>query len=215
MSMRGFTLLTLVAAALVVGCGDDSQQSSTNVFGTEARERVRAVPAGQEPVPSVEPRRPPPPVMPIDDQTFVEGAHARDPFRPGEHPVVCGGRPGGVLWPEVQASRYPLDALRLQAVARSSEGLYAMVVDPSGVGTIVRPGMYVGQPEILTSNGSYAGPFEVVWRVARITPARFSTRADGVLEETPAQVVFERPDPFNPSAQVTERALSVTTDGVR
>ena len=113
MSMRRFTLSTLVGAALTVGCGDDSQQSSTSVFGAEARERVRAVPAGQETAPGVELRRPPPPVMPIDDQTFVEGVHARDPFRPSEHMVVCGGLGVDDALPAASASRYPLDALRI------------------------------------------------------------------------------------------------------
>ncbi len=213
MSMRGFTLLTMVGAVVVAGCGDDSLQSSTSVFGA-AGERAHAIPAGQEPALAVEPQRPPPPVMPIDEQTFVEGAHARDPFRPFEPAVICSGRPGGVLRPEVQASRYPLDALRLQAVARGADGPYAMVLDPSGVGMVVRPGTYVAHDELLIDQRT-GDAYVVHWRVARIMPARFTTSADGVLEETPAQVVFERPDPFSPTAQVVERVLSATPDDAR
>lgn len=211
MSVRGSTLISIVLVA--AGCGEDSSRSSTSVFGAAASERGRAIPAGQEPARAVEPQRPPPPVMPIDGQTFVEGEHARDPFRPYEPVVICGGLGEDDDPPEVRLSRYPLDALRLQAVARGADGLYAMVVDPSGAGTVVQPGMYVAHYEQLNDESTGAA-WRVNWRVARIAPARFSTRA-GVLEETPAQVVFERPDPFSPTTQVTERVLSATTGDAR
>ena len=213
MSMRGFALLTMAGAIVAAGCSDDLLPSPTSASGA-AGEHRRAIPAGQEPAPVVEPQRPPPPVMPIDEQTFVEGAHARDPFRPFEPAVICSGRPGGVLRPEVKLSGYPLDALRLQAVARGADGLYAMVLDPSGVGTVVRLGTYVAHYEQLT-NQATGDAWRVYWRVARIAPARFEARANGVLEETPARLVFERPDPFNPTTQVVERVLTVTPDDAR
>lgn len=158
---------------------------------------------------------PAPPPMPITDQTFSESGMVRDPFRSFARDFVTGLTSTLPDTREVKLPRYSLDDLRLVAVVLGTDSPYAMVIDPSRTGTILRRGMYVGRQEVIHSNVEGGQDYAVHWRVARISPARLRRLADGSLEEVPAELVFERPDPLNPTAQVVERSLALmsTTGG--
>ena len=111
---------------------------------------------------------------------------------------------------DVKLGRYSLDDLTLVAIIIGTDSPYAMVKDPSGTGTILRRGMYVGRSEIIHAMNTRGSDYAVNWRVARITPARLRRMPDGQFEEVPAELVFERQNPLDPSVQVVERAISLT-----
>ena len=103
-----------------------------------------------------------------------------------------------------------LDDLRLIAVAATGNGPVAMVTTPWGLGVTLRRGMYVGRPERVGGPFDAGAPGPVVrWRVARITPSRLRREPDGRLVESPADVVFARPDP-NAPATPEERSLALS-----
>jgi hypothetical protein len=139
---------------------------------------------------------------------FLENQGRRDPFR--------------TFWSEftstiieraddrdVRLANFALDDLRLVAVVVGTDNPYAMVIDPTRAGTILRRGMYVGRQEVIHSNRADTPDYPVHWRIARITGGRLRRLPDGTFEDIPAMVVLERPDPLNPGAPVVERPLTL------
>ncbi len=150
----------------------------------------------------------PPPPMQFSDTSFVSNIRtARDPFRSYFNTfVLTGGTVDQVR--DVKLGRYSLDDLRLVAVVVGTDSPYAMVVDPSRSGTILRRGMYVGRQEFVqTPQGGY----NTHWRVARIEPGRYHQLPDGDFEEVPAAVVFERSNTLDATAQVAERTITLSS----
>jgi len=148
------------------------------------------------------------PPLTVTDNSFVESQQVRDPFRPFAQDIVL-NTSNIIDSRAVILANYSLDDLRLVAVVLGTDSPYAMVVDPTQRGTILRRGMYVGRQEIIHPTDSNRQDYPVHWRVARVNAARLRRGADGQLQDVPAEVVFERHDPINPSAQVVERALAL------
>lgn len=115
----------------------------------------------------------PPPPMQITDSTFVSDINrARDPFKSYFNTFVLNNRMAVDQVRDVKLGRYSLDDLRLVAVILGTDSPYAMVVDPTRAGTVLRRGMYVGRQEFVqTPQGGYP----THWRVARIEPGAFTT----------------------------------------
>ena len=151
----------------------------------------------------------PPPQIQINDSTFTEPA-SRDPFRSYARIFIQSPEELSGGSRDVKLGRYSLDDLTLVAIIIGTDSPYAMVKDPSGTGTILRRGMYVGRSEIIHAMNTRGSDYAVNWRVARITPARLRRMPDGQFEEVPAELVFERQNPLDPSVQVVERAISLT-----
>ncbi len=151
----------------------------------------------------------PPPPMQITDSTFVSDINrARDPFKSYFNTFVLNNRMAVDQVRDVKLGRYSLDDLRLVAVILGTDSPYAMVVDPTRAGTVLRRGMYVGRQEFVqTPQGGYP----THWRVARIEPGRFHHTANGEYEEIGASVVFERSNALDSTAQVVERAITLST----
>ncbi|MDB4931728.1 MAG: Type pilus biosis protein PilP [Myxococcaceae bacterium] len=95
--------------------------------------------------------------------------------------------------------------LRLLAVVSMDREPVAMVGDPSGFGTTLRRGMFVGRAEVIHRNDV---DYAVRWRVARITASHLRRDADGRLGDAPAEVVFERADPTGEGLP-SERTLTL------
>ncbi|MEZ4394833.1 MAG: hypothetical protein R3A48_27470 [Polyangiales bacterium] len=154
----------------------------------------------------------PPLSLPNGEQAFVESGTVRDPFRS----FVADLQPTTIVSPEsnerlVILPNNSIDDLRLVAVVLGTDSPYAMVTDPSGRGTILRRGMYVGRREIVRNSDGQ--DYSVHWRVARVLQARLRRTPDGQLDEQPAELVFERTDPSNRSSQLTERSLALGARG--
>lgn len=205
-SPRALLPVSLLALCLA-GCEDDPPP---------------APPPPPPPAPSADPAAPanrpgarrntdddPPPVMQINDSSFREGLNvARDPFKSYFSQFVV--TPGNVVdqFRDVKLMRYSLDDLRLVAVIVGTDSPYAMVVDSSRTGTVLRRGMYVGRQEFVpTPQGGY----NTHWRVARIEPGRYRHLSNGEFEEVAASVVFERSNPLDPNAQVVERTITLAS----
>jgi type IV pilus assembly protein PilP len=213
--MKPSLSLVLLLLGAMTGCGDDpppppaprpaasrpaTAAASANATGARPGNNSRT-----------QNERPPPPPAQITDQSFIEDiARARDPFHSYfSIYIVTSGR-GIDATRDVKLARYTLDDLRLVAVVIGTDSPYAMVVDPSRTGTILRRGMYVGRQEIIQSA---QGAYNINWRVARIEPARLRRMPDGQFDEIPAALVFERQNPLDSTAQVVERSLPLAAGG--
>ncbi len=196
--------MVLGTTVLALGCEDDPPAAAptTAPAAQVAPRRARNRDGGTSADASLPP-------LTVTDNSFVESQQVRDPFRSFAHDMLTLG-PGTIVDSRaVILSNYSLDDLRLVAVVLGTDSPYAMVVDPTRRGTILRRGMYVGRQEIIHPTDGNRQDYAVHWRVARVNAARLRRGADGQLQEVPAEVVFERPDPINPTAPVVERALAL------
>jgi type IV pilus assembly protein PilP len=153
-----------------------------------------------------------PPPLPLSESDFSESDRTRDPFRSFAREFVPQGPVVQVDEHAIKLREYALDALQLVAVILGTDSPYAMVTDPTGRGTIIRRGEYVGRPDTV-AGGDGLMPHQVPWRVARIVGSRVSRDADNNLTEVPGEVVFEREDRLNPNGGRAERVLSLAPGG--
>jgi type IV pilus assembly protein PilP len=133
------------------------------------------------------------------DDDFVEvDIENRDPFRSFaetfkvEAPKVVQRR---VLMPDTSVERMRLNAI-ISGVAQPR----AMLVDPAGVGHVVKRGDYVGRPEVIQAGGAEGMPVTLNWRVDRIRPD---------------EVVLAREDPTAPNKPPLTRVLPLYADDER
>ncbi|MBL8601424.1 MAG: hypothetical protein JNK72_05820 [Myxococcales bacterium] len=202
-----FGAIVLASTVALAGCGDDeappaaapAPPTATPTGGPRNRNRNRGD-AATEADASL-------PALTVTDNSFVESGQVRDPFRSYAEVFRTDGTVVNQDTRSVALSNYSLDDLRLVAVVLGTDSPYAMVVDPTRRGTILRRGVLVGRPEMIHSNTENRNDYAVHWRVARVLPSRLRRGPDGQMFEVPAELVLERPDPLNPTAQVVERSL--------
>ena len=153
-----------------------------------------------------------PPPLPLTEADFTESDRARDPFRSFAHEFIPQGPSVQIDEHAIKLREYALETLQLVAVILGTDSPYAMVIDSTGRGTIIRRGEYVGRPETV-AGGDGLMPHQVPWRVARIVGSRVSRDDENNLTEVPGEVVFEREDRLNPSGGRAERVLSLSASG--
>lgn len=144
----------------------------------------------------------------VSQSDFAESDRTRDPFRSFAQEFVPVGPEPTLNEGDIKLREYALDELRLVAVVVGTDVPYAMVVDPSGRGTLIRRGDYVGRPETVTSGPEGNLPHQVPWRVTRIVASTVRRDRDNLIER-PGEVVFEREDRLNPTAARAEHVLSL------
>ncbi len=127
----------------------------------------------------------------LEEEDFVEDdVRNRDPFRSYVHlfkveaPRVVQRR---VLMPDVT-----IDQMKVIAIVTRLPRPRAMIVDPTGVGHVVRRGDYLGRAEVVRTGGSDGIAVTLNWRVERIR--------DG-------EVVLVREDPTSPQQEPLRRVL--------
>jgi type IV pilus assembly protein PilP len=204
------TLVALSALALsVTGCEDDPPPPPPPAAPAAGAAGAAGGPGGPNRNARRNPADEPPPPMQITDTTFISDINrARDPFKSYFNTFVLNNRNIVDQVRDVKLGRYSLDDLRLVAVIIGTDSPYAMVVDPTRAGTVLRRGMYVGRQEFVqTPQGGYP----THWRVARIEPGRYHRGPSGEYEELGASVVFERSNALDSNAQVVERAITLST----
>ncbi len=134
-----------------------------------------------------------------EDNDFVEvDVVNRDPFR-GFASVFQPqtNAPEQVRVPTIM-SETTVDQMRLIAVVTGMARPRAMLLDPSGVGHVVRVGNYVGRAEIIQSSSDSSMPVTLHWRVARIRPG---------------EVVLSREDPTAPDRDPLTRVIPLYDEG--
>ncbi len=127
----------------------------------------------------------------LREEDFVEDdVRNRDPFRSYAHlfkvvaPKVVQRR---VLMPDVT-----IDQMRVVAIVTRLPRPRAMLVDPEGVGHVVRRGDYLGRAEIVRTGGADGMAVTLNWRVERIREG---------------EVVLTREDPASPDRVPLRRVL--------
>lgn len=208
----------IALSSLVAACGDDAPRASARGLagGTAApssRPGASAAPSAAASAAAgdggvADASRPP--ALVVNDNDFNESDRTRDPFRNFARDFVPVVRNQETIEETmIKLRQYGIDELRLVAVITGSANPYAMVVDSTGRGTIVRRGEYVGRPETIGGGTDGTVPHQAPWRLARIVAGRVRRDADNNLTEIPAEIVFEREDRLNPTAPRAERSLTL------
>lgn len=190
-------LLAAAVLALAAGCGDDPPPRAATSAPTLAKRAPTKAGAGAAADEEAEEEDAGPILsMELREGDFVEAeGERRDPFR--NYSKVFSSTEGAVrttsrvpvLLPEV-----PIDELRLIAIVSGVGTPRAMILDSSGVGTIVRRGDYVGRGDIVRGGPDGAAEFPINWRVSKIL-------TDGI--------VLVREDPTTPGRAPITRMIEL------
>jgi type IV pilus assembly protein PilP len=132
-----------------------------------------------------------------DDDAFVEvDVQNRDPFRS----FAKAFRTRAVAVPQrtVLMPMTSIEEMRLVAIISGVAQPRAMLLDPRGVGHVVKRGDYLGRPEVLQTGGAESMPVTLNWRVARIRPG---------------ELVLTREDPTAPDRPPLTRSLPLYEEG--
>jgi type IV pilus assembly protein PilP len=192
--MKNWTLLVVLVA---LGCDDPvvvTNQPAAPVGPAPA-------PAGLAPAAPVEMPSPdagtPTTAVQYDDDAFVEAdIQNRDPFRSFAKAFrtrVVAAPQRTVLMPTTA-----IEEMRLVAIISGVAQPRAMLLDPAGVGHVVKRGDYVGRPEVLQTGGAESMPVTLNWRVARIRPG---------------ELVLTREDPTAPDRPPLSRSIPLYEEG--
>lgn len=177
-----------VVLLLVVGCGEDL------IIPASSTPTDRRTPAGAPA--QVEENNVPAP-LDFQETAFVESERSRDPFRSYAQFFVDEERGSVTSQREVVLDQYAIEQLRLVALVGGIDPPRAMLVDPAGVGHVVKRGQYVGRASVIQPTGGSGASYEVNWRVDRIR--------DG-------DMVLVRDDPTNPEVPSATRVIPLRTD---
>jgi type IV pilus assembly protein PilP len=198
-------LLFLACVLAAAGCGNNEAPVQTQPVAPPPPPRQRPTPAvpgapvasGETPDGGV--AEPPLPKWDLNETDFVEveGQH-RDPFR--SYAAMFASERGARVGPQVPVllSQYAIDDLRLMAIVSGLGTPRAMVIDPTGVGTIVHRGDYIGRGEVVRGGGEGAAEFEINWRIDKI-------RSE--------DIVLAREDPASPGGTPVTRILPLHPEG--
>lgn len=127
----------------------------------------------------------------FSENDFVENDESRDPFRNFATLFLQQAKQRTVVQRKVRASQHALDELTLSGIISRGEKR-ALVIDPNGLGWVLRTGDYVGKAELVTTGGPTGVDVALNWRVDRIRES---------------DVVFLREDPAHPEIPPTTRVM--------
>ncbi|HEY3819455.1 MAG TPA: pilus assembly protein PilP [Polyangiaceae bacterium] len=125
------------------------------------------------------------------ENDFVESDRNRDPFRS----FLVQQQPANkeaLNQRKVELAQYSIDELKLIAIVQGADQPRAMLLDPSGKGTVVYKGTFICRPEVVHIGGSNGPEYQLNWRVDRIR--------DG-------DVVLIREDPAQPAIPPATRVI--------
>ena len=192
-----FTLLLLPWLG-ALGCADDPPATPAAASATPAAPGVPAPAVKPGPNPAeLDPG--PAPKIEIVEAEFTESERSRDPFRSFAD-IFKEESQGGAARSqrEVVLSQFSIDELKLIGIVTRAEPAKAMLVDPGGMGHVVRRGQFVGRPDIVQAAGRTGASYEINWRVDRIR--------DG-------DIVLIREDPANPDVPSATRVIPLRPEG--
>ncbi len=179
---------TFLVVVSLLGCGEDKIIPAENA---PARPRKAAAAAEAEEADEL------PPPLDFQETSFVESERSRDPFRSYAQMFVEEERGAVTSQREVVLEQYAVEQLKLVALVGGIEPARAMLVDPAGMGHVVKRGQYVGRASVVQPTGGTGASYEVNWRVDRIR--------DG-------DMVLVRDDPTNPDVPSATRVIPLRTD---
>jgi len=125
------------------------------------------------------------------ENDFVESDRNRDPFRS----FLVQQQPANkeaLNQRKVELAQYSIDELKLIAIVQGSDQSRAMLLDPTGKGTVVYKGTFICRPEVVHIGGSNGPEYQLNWRVDRIREG---------------DVVLIREDPAQPAIPPATRVI--------
>jgi type IV pilus assembly protein PilP len=184
-------LLPLLAA---LGCADDPPARPAAASAKPAAARAPA--AAAKPGAELDPG--PAPKVEIVEAEFTESERSRDPFRSFADIFKEESQGAAKSQREVVLSQFSIDELKLIGIVTRAEPAKAMLVDPGGMGHVVKRGQFVGRADIVQAAGRTGASYEINWRVDRIR--------DG-------DIVLIREDPANPDVPSATRVIPLRPEG--
>jgi len=133
-----------------------------------------------------------PPKVDIQETEFGESERSRDPFRSFAAKLLDDAKPRSGPQRRVLLDQYTLDELKLIGIVTRAEPAKAMLVDPTGKGTVIQRGQLIGRADVVQGAGQSGTTYEINWRVDRIRPS---------------DVVLVREDPSNPDVPSATRVI--------
>lgn len=180
--MKFEPMVCLCLCLTLAGCED-------NVVTGTPKTRASASPA---PAPSASVAETGPPKVDLQDADFAESDKSRDPFRSFAQLFIEESSGAVESQVEVMLEKYSIEQLRLIGIITRVHPERAMLVDPNGVGHVVKRGQFVGKADVVQTAKNVGASYQVHWRVDSIRPN---------------DVVFIREDPQNPDVPVARRVL--------
>lgn len=139
-----------------------------------------------------------PPKIDFAEAEFAESEKSRDPFRSFDK-QFAEERQGQVeSQRKVVLEQYSIEQLKLIGIITRVHPARAMMVDPTGIGHVIKRGQFIGKPEVVQTAKGVGASYEVNWRVDRIRPG---------------DVVLVREDPTNPDVPSATRVVPLRQDG--
>lgn len=175
--------------ALVVACEEEVVQSKA----TETRPLTPARAQAQGVQPAAQPsgKQDAPPAVEFQETDFAETERSRDPFRSFVKMFAEQSKTHLKTQREVVLEQYAIDELKLVGIVTRVDPPRAMLVDPTGKGTVVHRGQFIGRAEIV-QGGKSGADYEINWRVERIRDS---------------DIVLVREDPANPDVPTATRII--------
>lgn len=133
------------------------------------------------------------------EEDFVETDRSRDPFRSYTKQFVKEAKFDQKVQRNVVLQQYSLDELKLVGIVTGGTDPRAMVVDPRGIGWVIRRGQYIGRPELVRSTAGRGVEYELNWRVDRVREG---------------DVVFVREDPAHSDVPPATRIIPLRTEPI-
>lgn len=198
--MKPAPLTLALSALLLAGCGDDppATPAVASIAAPVAPPPAPGAPAAGKPADKPELDAGPPPKVEIVEAELTESERSRDPFRSFSDAFKSEGQGAAKSQREVVLSQFSIDELKLIGIVTRAEPAKAMLVDPGGMGHVVRRGQFVGKPDIVQAAGRTGASYEINWRVDRIR--------DG-------DIVLIREDPQNPDVPSATRVIPLRPEG--
>jgi type IV pilus assembly protein PilP len=210
LAIRALSALLAAAlpAAAIAGCGEGEEQPI--VVGPATSGKPAAAPppkAGAKPANAADAadagadggpalNLPPLPVREFQEADFSESDRTRDPFRIFVDQFAPQTKGKVTIQRTVLVDRYALDELKLVGVVGRGP-TRALLVDPIGLGWVVKVGDFVGKAEMVHAGGPTGIEVPLNWRVDRIRDA---------------DVVFIREDPSHPEIPPSTRVIALRVD---
>ena len=195
--------LSLPLGALLSACDDPVVVGDPNVAqqGATPTPPTSPPPAAEVPAETTVEAEPdagtPDTGLDYSDEDFVEvEVENRDPFRDFASSFRTQAAPRVQL--EVIMPNVSIDEMRLIAVITGMPQPRAMLLDRNGVGHVVKPGDWIGRPEMIQTGGDTSLAVPLNWRVERIRSAHLTR---------PAEVVLTRRDPNQPDRPPLTRVI--------
>ena len=189
--------MLLVPMLGALGCADDppAKPAEPSVSPATAQPPAAAAEPGAT-LTEVDPG--PAPKVEIVEAEFTESERSRDPFRSFSDIFKEESQDAAKSQREVVLSQFSIDELKLIGIVTRAEPAKAMLVDPGGMGHVVKRGQFVGRADIVQAAGRTGASYEINWRVDRIR--------DG-------DIVLIREDPANPDVPSATRVIPLRPEG--